>query len=146
MRRSLILLALVALLLASSAAVSRYTLKRGDTLGGVARRLGVTVDALARANGIKNPDKILAGQLLVVPPKNAPPPKAAPAPAKAAAPARAPAPVVVVPMKPIVDVHVIATGRPPTYTVVKGDTGAAIAKHNKVKLSALTKANPAINI
>src|SRR3954464_9568065 len=105
MRRPMILLALVALLLASSAAVSRYTLRRGDTLGGVARRLGVSVDALARANGIKNPDRILARQVLVVPPKNAPPAKTAAKPVAVAAPP-APAPA----MKPIVDAHLIATG------------------------------------
>src|SRR3954471_14944041 len=119
MRRPMILLALVALLLASSAAVSRYTLRRGDTLGGVARRLGVSVDALARANGIKNPDRVLAGQVLVVPPKNAPVPMAKPV----AKPAGAPAPAAPV-MKPIADVHLVATGVQPTYAVQKGDTGA----------------------
>src|SRR4051794_39295178 len=146
MRRPLILLTLAALLLASSAAASRYTLRRGDTLGGVARRLGVSVDALARANGIKNPDRILAGQVLVVPPKNAPPPKSAPKAAKPVAVAAPPTPAPAPAMKPIVDAHLIATGVAPAYTVVKGDTGGAIAKRNNVKLSALANANPAINI
>src|SRR3954464_16079359 len=101
MRRYITLLVLIALPLASSAAVSRYKLRRGDTLGGVARRLGVNADALARANGIKNPDKVLAGQTLVVPTK-----AEAAALLKAAKPAppaiKAPAkPTATLPMAPI---------------------------------------------
>lgn len=41
-----------------------YTIKKGDTLTGIAKRLGTTVDALAKANNIKNPDKIIAGKTL----------------------------------------------------------------------------------
>src|SRR5436190_2050750 len=115
MRRPLILLALVILLLASSAAVTRYTLRRGDTLGGVARRLGVSVDALARANGIKNPDRVLPGQVLVVPPKNAPAPKMAPAVATKPAPAPAAAA-----MKPIADAHIVAARGTPVVAPVGG--------------------------
>src|SRR5580765_7385160 len=107
MRRYLTLLVLIALPLASSAAVSRYKLRRGDTLGGVARRLGVNADALARANGIKNPNKILAGQTLVIPTKA----EAAALLKAAKTPAPAPAkpaakPAAVVPMAPIVAVKV----------------------------------------
>ena len=80
MRRPLTLLTVAAMLVASSAALNRYTVRRGDTLGGVARRLGVSVDALARANNIKNRNLIRAGQALVVPAKpGAAKPAAAPA-------------------------------------------------------------------
>lgn len=44
-----------------------YTVKRGDTLGGIAKHYGVTVDALVTANGIANPNLIITGQVLVVP-------------------------------------------------------------------------------
>ncbi|MEW6635572.1 MAG: LysM domain-containing protein [Actinomycetota bacterium] len=36
----------------------------GDTLSELAMRLGTTVEALAAANGIADPDLILAGQTL----------------------------------------------------------------------------------
>ena len=59
------ILALIAFALASAAAT--YTLQPGDTLGAVARRNGVSVEALARANNISNPDRVFAGQVLTIP-------------------------------------------------------------------------------
>ena len=50
-----------------------YTVRSGDTLSHIARRHGVRTDTLARANNIKNPDHIQAGQRLHIP-KDAPPP------------------------------------------------------------------------
>ena len=44
-----------------------YTIKSGDTLGELARKFGTSVDALARANGITDPNKIFAGQSLTLP-------------------------------------------------------------------------------
>lgn len=44
----------------------RMTIKRGDTLSGIAKRSGTTVDALAKANNIKDPNKIQAGAKLSV--------------------------------------------------------------------------------
>ena len=58
-------LALVAFTL--SAAAATYTLKPGDTLGAVARQHRVSVDALARANNIANPNRVFAGQVLTIP-------------------------------------------------------------------------------
>jgi LysM repeat protein len=46
---------------------TRYTVRDGDTLYSIAGRLGVSVDALARANGVSDPSRIRAGQTLVVP-------------------------------------------------------------------------------
>lgn len=43
-----------------------YVVARGDTLSGIAARFGTTVAALARANGIKNPNLIRVGQVLRV--------------------------------------------------------------------------------
>lgn len=42
--------------------VTIYTVKRGDTLGAIARRYRVTTAQLMRWNGIKNPDRLRLGQ------------------------------------------------------------------------------------
>lgn len=44
-----------------------YTVREGDTLSHVADRLGVPVDQLAAANGIDDPDFVVAGRILTVP-------------------------------------------------------------------------------
>lgn len=44
-----------------------YVVQPGDTLGEIAHRLGTTVEQLAAANGITNPNRINAGQSLTVP-------------------------------------------------------------------------------
>jgi LysM repeat protein len=44
-----------------------YTIQKGDTLSALAKRFNTTVEALARTNNIKNPDKIYAGKTLSVP-------------------------------------------------------------------------------
>ena len=49
-----------------------YTVKRGDTLGGIAKHFGLTVNDLVKANGIANPNLIITGQVLVVPAPLAP--------------------------------------------------------------------------
>lgn len=43
-----------------------YTVQRGDTLSGIARRYGVTVRYLVNLNGIQNPNLIYPGQLIKV--------------------------------------------------------------------------------
>ncbi|HHY47332.1 MAG TPA: LysM peptidoglycan-binding domain-containing protein, partial [Firmicutes bacterium] len=44
-----------------------YVVQPGDTLAEIAARYGVSVEAIARANNIANPDLIYAGQILVIP-------------------------------------------------------------------------------
>jgi LysM repeat protein len=44
-----------------------YVVQRGDTLASIAARSGTTVQALAAANNIANPNRIYAGQVLVIP-------------------------------------------------------------------------------
>lgn len=44
-----------------------YKVKKGDTLSGIASRYGTTVSALAKANNIKNPNLIYAGNTLTIP-------------------------------------------------------------------------------
>ncbi|MBK8128454.1 MAG: LysM peptidoglycan-binding domain-containing protein [bacterium] len=58
---------------AESAAVSEtvtdritYTVHRGESLGSISGRLGVSVDQICRENGISNPNKIQPGQKLTV--------------------------------------------------------------------------------
>lgn len=44
-----------------------YRVKRGDSLSEIARKYGVSVNQLAKANGINNPNRIVAGQVLCIP-------------------------------------------------------------------------------
>jgi LysM repeat protein len=44
-----------------------YTVRCGDTLGNIAARYGWTATYLAQVNGIPNPDRIYAGQVLWIP-------------------------------------------------------------------------------
>jgi murein DD-endopeptidase MepM/ murein hydrolase activator NlpD len=84
-------------------------------LGAVAHRFHVPIDALIRANHIKDPDRIVAGKQLVIP-------GATPG----AVPARAAAPVV-------------------THVVKKGETLSAIATAQHVSVATLVKANKLAN-
>ncbi len=45
----------------------RHTVGPGETAYRIARRYGVTVDALGRANGLTDPSRIRAGQILSIP-------------------------------------------------------------------------------
>lgn len=44
-----------------------HVIARGETLAGIARRYGVTVAAIATANGITDPNRITAGRSLTIP-------------------------------------------------------------------------------
>ena len=44
----------------------RYTVRRGDTLWGIAQRYHTTVSRLAQRNGISNPGLIYPGEILVI--------------------------------------------------------------------------------
>jgi len=85
----------------------KYTVKSGETLGAIARKYGVRVGDIAAANTITDPQKIHAGQELIIPggtlragkssapkaAKTASAPAAAPAAPAETAPAPAAAPV-----------------------------------------------------
>ncbi len=66
----------VAATLAESAA-RQHCVQKGETLTRIALRYGVTVAAIAAANGIVNPHLIKAGQCLTIPAPGAPPPPGA---------------------------------------------------------------------
>jgi LysM repeat protein len=63
--------------------MATYKIRRGDTLGGIAKKYGTTVSILAKQNKIKNPNRIFAGNSISLPGKPAP---AVKAPAKPAVP------------------------------------------------------------
>ena len=47
--------------------MAKYTIKKGDTLSGIAATYGTTAEELAKTNGISNPNLIYTGATLVVP-------------------------------------------------------------------------------
>ncbi|MBN1309791.1 MAG: LysM peptidoglycan-binding domain-containing protein [Anaerolineae bacterium] len=70
-RRVSLILVLLAIVLSSvavaSAQDSTHVVQPGETLSAIARQYGLTVEQIAAANGITNPDRIYAGQVLVIP-------------------------------------------------------------------------------
>lgn len=75
-RTAAVLATVVAL---ATVAQAGYVVQPGDTLSGVAARLGTTVRALVDANGIGDPDRIQAGRTLRLP-GGAPAPASGPSP------------------------------------------------------------------
>ncbi|MDP9021729.1 MAG: M23 family metallopeptidase, partial [Actinomycetota bacterium] len=65
MRTIVSVAALAALLLVAGA--HTYVVQHGDTLSGIAKRVGTTVRALTDSNGIADPDRIRVGQRLQIP-------------------------------------------------------------------------------
>ena len=68
------------LVLALAGSAHTYTVRRGDTLGGIAARLGVSLGGLVTTNHLRDPDLIREGQVLTIPARAAapaPPPPAA---------------------------------------------------------------------
>lgn len=67
LRRAILLgVALLALAHATVARALTHEIQPGETLSAIALRYGVDLEALAAANGIANPDRIFAGQLLTI--------------------------------------------------------------------------------
>jgi len=64
-----VLVLVVALVLPASAQASGpvHVVQRGENLYRIAMRYGTTVQAIARANGIRNPNLIYVGQRLIIP-------------------------------------------------------------------------------
>jgi N-acetylmuramoyl-L-alanine amidase len=100
------------------AATGSYTVQRGDTISAIAKRHGVSANAMLSANGLGWSSIIYPGQKLALPLK------AVAASSTPAAPAPAPAPV---------------TGG--SYVVKAGDTITAIASRHGVTIQAVLTAN-----
>jgi LysM repeat protein len=84
-----------------------YTVEFGDTSFSVSRRFGLTVDQLAAANGLHDPNRIYGGQKLVIPGQGSCPPPPPP------------------PGRPFVTIISPAPGTllPPTFTVTGSGGG-----------------------
>jgi LysM repeat protein len=46
----------------------RYVVREGDTLSGIAARFGVSEDAIKELNPLSDPNRLLVGQELIIPP------------------------------------------------------------------------------
>lgn len=121
---------------AISAGGSTYTIRDGDTLAGIASRLGIDLDALTEANPGVDPGALRVGQSIKLPLNPDAPPPAATAPAtEPPASPTAPAPD--------------ATGTPASvgqsYIVQDGDFPAKIAEQFGIAVEDLLAANPGID-
>ena len=102
-----------------------YTVKRGETLTSIARKLRVSRTELAEANHLSTRSRVTAGQELIIP--------RAPATLLAArtqrtAPAEVASRAVAAPVKVATAVKAAASTIPLTYRVKKGDTLSSIAR------------------
>ena len=100
---------------------SMYTVQYGDTLSSISLRFGVSVQAIANANSIVNPNYIYAGQTLIIPDGAVPGGPAKPTP------------------PPIGPTPPVSGGT--VYVVQRGDTLSRIAVVHGVTVGALTQAN-----
>lgn len=124
-RAAALCLALCAIVSVAAAQQRTHTVQKGETVYAIARRYGVTVDAIAAANGIKDAAKVQAGTVLTIPgaaPKPAAPAAVTPPAAPAAAPAAPGAAAVI-------------------HLVRKGETLFAISRRYGVGVDAIAKAN-----
>lgn len=103
---------------APAAASASYTVRSGDTLGGIAARAGTSIAALVQLNGITNPNLVRVGQVLKLPA-----PRSGSAPAPSAPPVTTP------------------TGGATTHVVVAGDTVSGIAARYGITQAQLIAAN-----
>jgi LysM repeat protein len=78
-RKMMVFGALGGLMVSGSAAGRVHNVKRGETLGTIARQYGVTLAALAKANGLADPNRIVAGKALSIPGPGGVSPSASPA-------------------------------------------------------------------
>ncbi|WP_367142788.1 LysM peptidoglycan-binding domain-containing protein [Novosphingobium sp.] len=153
MRKSLILLATLALPIAPAFAASPNTRQgneavhvvvAGETLNGIANRAGVSAEALASANGLKAPYVVKLGQKLTIPRAKVAATKAAPVPAKSAANPAAPAKKAAAAANSTARAAIAAAGPPEqesVHVVQPGETLGSIALAAKVPRILIAEAN-----
>jgi N-acetylmuramoyl-L-alanine amidase len=135
-----------------------YTVVKGDTISGLAKRFSTTVTELKRRNPtLANPNRIRIGAVIEVPEPPAAPTTTSPAPVLTG-PATVDAPTTGAPVAPTTTVGPSTTTGPAaavfppplpsntTYTVVKGDRLTQIAKRFAVTVEALASANGLSNL
>ncbi len=110
-----------------------YTVQPGDSLSGIAARYGISQDVLAAANGITDPNRIYAGQVLTIPGPDWTPPTATPVPPTAtpAPPTATPEPTATLP----------PAGTVVQYTVQPGDSLSALARRYDTTVDAIAAHN-----
>lgn len=104
-----------------------YVVKAGDSMEKIARKVSVSPNTLAKANGLKANAMIHPGQKLKVPGTAL---ATASAPKETAAPSKAP--------------EVAASNSSRSYKVRDNDTYASIARKQKVSVDSLIAANPSV--
>jgi len=114
------------------APVSTYTVERGDSLWSIAKKNGLTVAELAKANSIPTSTALKPGRKLIIPGK----PGAAPKEATAMAPAgmSLPAEKTAMPVRP-------ANGEAVKHTVQVGESLGVIARKYQISVGELAAAN-----
>jgi cell wall-associated NlpC family hydrolase/nucleoid-associated protein YgaU len=126
-----------------------HTVAEGETLWRIAQQYGASMDAIAQANGLENPDTVVLGTQLLIPDAapgaQAPAPESIPAPT----PTPAPAPPTPVPTPPTPTPAPIAdrsTSLVTSYTVQPGETLNQIARQFGVGADAIAQANGIENL
>ena len=119
----------------------RHQVRKGESLSLIARRNGVTVSALAAANGITNVNRIVVGQWLVIPTAGGP----------AAALVNTPTPSELVPVPvAVAPVPEVVPGATPgagelSYVLRRGDSLFTVARRFKVTVAVLAATNRIAN-
>ncbi len=127
----LLLLLLITIVSNSAFGQTAYTIRTGDTLFSISRQFGVSMQAIAAANNIVNPNLIYAGQTIIIPDGSD-----TGSPGGPTSPPPAPPPV---------------TNPPPptaggsTYVVKGGDTLYKIAVSHGVTIASLVQVNGITN-
>ncbi|TFD77980.1 LysM peptidoglycan-binding domain-containing protein [Cryobacterium sp. Sr8] len=117
-----------------AAEITRYKVKVGDTISGIAAAHGLSTAAVLSANGLGRASIIFPGQAIVLP-HGAP---AASSAAAATTPAPAPVPVPTTAARPAA----AAPGpAPSSYTIARGDTISTVAATARVPVQAILDAN-----
>ena len=120
-RKMMVFGALGGLVVSGSAVGRVHTIKKGETLGAIARQYGVDLPTLVSANGLHNPNQIVAGRTLSIPGPGRPLPSPTPAAATGKAPAGS------------------------SYTIQLGETLEQVARRYGLSVSALSAANGLVN-
>jgi LysM repeat protein len=113
--------ALGGLVVSGTAAGRVHTIQKGETLGAIARTYGVSLSALAKANGLADPNRIVAGSVISLPGPAGPSPSSTAVTTTAKNPAGS------------------------SHTIQLGETLEQVARRYGISVSALAAANGLAN-